>query len=249
MAFASLVYQGQRDINECPHLDPQVAARFANQISHEEPADYLGIEALSTLHQRFSTLDLASRATKLGGWMQHQRLCFHCLGKVFQIDPKGNLHADCHQNPWIHVPLLSYILDSRGHTPNQDWVRFVELPPAFRSWNNFFQYTCEDQLQNLLQADAHLFSDILSLFSQRSSQPQNTQAVVGFSDQHNFVLYPLPRVPFLIACQAAQEDFAAGVSVYLDRSVQYNLDPESVFRLGRGMAEMFRKIAIRHGLE
>jgi len=238
MAFAALVYQGQRKLKECPHLDESSSA-LADQLSEQRQMDWTGEEALGRYRSRIQGIDLAKRADELGGWMQGDRLCFHCLGKVFQLDPQGGLHSDCHQNPWLYVPMLSYILDGAGKPPTGKWVRFSELKHT-HAWVRFFQHSCETPFRELAEQAPDLALDILSLFTAR-------QNLEGFEAKHTYLLYPLPLVPFLFSFQPADGDFPASLSVYLDETAESNLDAESLFRLGRGLSEMFKRIAQRHG--
>jgi hypothetical protein len=159
---------------------------------------------------------------------------------VFEVDSEGGMHSDCHQNPWLYVPLLSYILDSAAEEPAGDWVRFEELK-GVSAWVRFFEHSCQQPLLALAGEDPVILQDIWQLFAAVEGLP-------GFESDASFLLRPLPKVPFLFTYQAQDHEFPAGVSVFLDRTAEVNLDPESLFRLGRGMTEMFRRIAFRHGV-
>jgi len=240
MAFATAVLQGQSRLEDCPRLDAETLAELQKSLG-ERPAaaDWNGADALGELRARFGGVDLAARAERLDGFMQDGRLAFHCLGKLFALDQGGGLHSDCHQNPWLHVPLLAYVLDSAGRRPAGDWARFAELKPA-RPWERFFAHRCEAPLLELAGSDPDLMLDILDLFASRRD-------IAGFEADQTFLLLPLPKVPFLFAYHRPEEGLPANMSVYLERSAEVNLDPESLFRLGSGMAQMFARIAARHG--
>lgn len=242
MAFAALVYQGQRSINECPRLAQKVAERIEGRLAGQEKPEEMGKEALAEMQARFRQefKDLAGRAEKLGGWMREGRLAFHCLGKLFELDSGGGLHSECHQNPWLYVPMLSYVLDSAAEEPAGDWVRFGGLK-GVSAWVRFFEHSCEKPILELTGEDPDLILDILNLFAAEEN-------LEGFEAESSFLLRPLPKVPFLFTYQPPEDEFPASVSVLLDRTAEVNLDPESLFRLGRGMAQMFRKIAVRHGM-
>ena len=242
MAFAALVYQGQRSIGECPRLAPEVVKRVEGRLPDRDRAEDMGQEALDKLLARFKEGfgGLAGRAEKLGGWMRDQRLAFHCLGKLFEVDSQGGLHSECHQNPWLYVPLLSYVLDSAAEEPAGDWVRFEELK-GVSAWVRFFEHSCHKPILELTEEDPDLILDILHLFAAEEN-------LAGFEADSTFLLRPLPKVPFLFTYQPPEEEFPASVSVLLDRTAEVNLDPESLFRLGHGMAQMFKKIAVRHGM-
>jgi len=241
LAFAALALQKQRSLDDCPHLDPAVAGRLRDLLSVREQPDWTGREALAELLQRFrdEKPDIAARAAKLGGWMRDERLAFHCLGKMFEVDPDGGLHSDCHQNPWLHVPMLSYVLDSAAREPAGDWVRFEELK-GVHAWVRFFEHSCQRPILELALEDPILSQDIWHLFAAEDH-------VEGFQADASFLLRPLPKVPFVLTYRAPDDEIPASASVFLDHTAAANLDPESLFRLGRGMAEMFRKVAHRHG--
>ena len=242
MAFAALVYQGQRSIAECPRLAPEVVGQIEGRLSGQPRPEEMGQEALDKMLARFKEgfSSLAGRAEKLGGWMRDGRLAFHCLGKLFEVDPEGGLHSECHQNPWLYVPLLCYVLDSAAEEPAGDWVRFEELK-GVSAWVRFFEHSCHKPILELTGEDPDLILDILQLFAAEEN-------LEGFEAESTFLLRPLPKVPFLFTYQPPEEEFPAGVSVLLDRTAEVNLDPESLFRLGRGMAQMFKQIAVRHGM-
>lgn len=242
MAFAALVYQGQRLVTDCPRLAPEVAERIQGRLPVRDRAEDMGQEVLARMQARFREgfSKLTGRADKLGGWMREGRLAFHCLGKLFELDSKGDLHSECHQNPWLYVPMLSYVLDSAAEEPTGDWVRFAELK-GVSAWVRFFEHSCHKPILELTEEDPDLILDILHLFTAEEDLEE-------FEAESTFLLRPLPKVPFLFTYQPPEGDFPASVAVLLDRTAEVNLDPESLFRLGRGMAQMFKKIAARHGM-
>jgi len=240
LAFAALVFQGQRRLEQCPRLDARLAAELSGRLGDPGERDWTGETLLRELRQRFGEVDLAARAGLLGGWMRDGRLVLRCLGKLFELDRQGGLHSDCHQNPWLHVPLLRYVRDSAGVPPRGDWVRFAELGYA-SNWVPYFSHRVLEPLARLAGADSELFCDVLELFAEQ-------RGLAGFSHDETFLLRPLPLVPVLVGLNRAEEELPAEVSVYFERSAERNLDAESLFRIGLGLAQMFGRIAARHGL-
>jgi hypothetical protein len=60
------------------------------------------------------------------------------------------------------------------------------------------------------------------------------------------ILYPLPKVPFLINYWEAEEAFPSKLNIFFDSKVSENTNVESVYMLGRGLVEMFHQLIIRH---
>ena len=81
----------------------------------------------------------------------------------------------------------------------------------------------------------------MPLFSGRKVEPQ-------FQSYISVVLLPLPRVPVMICYWPPEEGLGSSLNVFFDETASRNLDIGSVFMLGTGLAEMFRKIALTHGL-
>ena len=90
-------------------------------------------------------------------------------------------------------------------------------------------------------ADAHseLVFEILHLFG---AQPLSGKAL---ADQ-SLIIYPLPRVPFLINYWLPEDGFGSKLNILFDRFAAANSDPESIYLLTRGLVEMFRQLIVRH---
>ena len=61
------------------------------------------------------------------------------------------------------------------------------------------------------------------------------------------VLHPLPLVPILICYWRPEEGLASSLNLFFDKTADANLDIGSLFSLGAGLAQMFQKLAQRHG--
>ena len=68
----------------------------------------------------------------------------------------------------------------------------------------------------------------------------------GFSADHAVIIYPLPNVPFLILYWKPEEQFESKLRVLLDSTADTYLDAHSIYVLGRGIDEMFKKILSKH---
>ena len=63
------------------------------------------------------------------------------------------------------------------------------------------------------------------------------------------VLHPLPAVPIMICYWLPEEGLESSLNVYFDETANKNLGIDAVFTLGVGLAQMFAKIALRHGFD
>jgi len=88
-------------------------------------------------------------------------------------------------------------------------------------------------------ADSHtdIFFDLLDIFGGRP--------VKGFDTDHARVIYPLPKVPFLLLYWEPEEHFESKLRILFDSNTDAYLKIEPVYLLGRGLVEMFKNIIAR----
>ncbi len=238
LAFASAVFLNQRQLADCPHLAPELAAALADQDNSRKPFEP-GAEYVKHLQAEVAKLDLAAAAARTGGTFANNRLTLKVLGKDFSVDTAGNLSADIHINPWVAVPVLNYILHGEGLPLAKVWVTLRELKDG-RERYPLFQRQCEEPLQRVADSYPDLFDDLVNLFSgHRAAQHLNSDISV--------VLLPLPKVPIMICYWLPDDGLDSSLHVFFDATADRNLDTDSVYTLGVGLATMLKKIARRHG--
>lgn len=239
LAFAGAVFKGHRNIDACPKLDPSTVARF----SATGPADR-GIEenrqaALEALQRQIAGIDFYEAAQRTGGRVHQGRLVVKILGKDFAVDRAGTLYSDIHVNPWIAAPFLDYVLNAQGAEPTGRWVSFRELKGG-QDRHALFQKRCEAALQQVADNTTDLFDDMVHLFAGR-------QVAEQFQSDISVVLHPLPKVPIMICYWRPAEGLEASLNIFFDETADRNLEIGSIFSLGAGLAQMFQKLALRHG--
>jgi len=95
-------------------------------------------------------------------------------------------------------------------------------------------------MKQVADAYPHLFDDLVHIFSGRKVAEQ-------FEADISVVLLPLPRVPLMICYWMPEEGLASSLNLYFDQTADENLDIGSLFSLGAVLAQMFAKLALRHG--
>jgi hypothetical protein len=238
LAFASAVVMGKRKLRECPQLPPEIIAQFV-----EEPEDLQdsepGLAYIAKLKSEIALIDLALAAERVGGICSDGRLTLKILGKDFTVDSQGNIYTVIHINPWITVPFLNYILYGQGVPVADKWVSLRELKTG-RARYQLFQRQCEEPMRRVADNYPDLFNDIVRVFSGRQV-PQHLDSDISV------VLHPLPKVPILICYWLPEDGLDSILHVFFDETADQNLDADSVFTLGTGLANMFKKFALRHG--
>jgi hypothetical protein len=184
-------------------------------------------------------IDLAAIAERAGGRLADGKLTIKVLGKNFSVDTHGRLSADIHINPWVAIPFLDYILKGKGLTPSGNWVSFRELADGQERYP-LFQKRCEEPMKRVADVYTDLFDDMVHVFSGKQVDDQ-------FQSDISVVLHPLPKVPMMVCYWRPDGGLASSLNLFFDDTADKNLDIGSVFSLGAGLAQMFTKLAVRHG--
>jgi Domain of unknown function (DUF3786)/Putative Fe-S cluster len=235
LAFAGAVFTGSRRLQECPHLDAETAACFADD--GEETVDELQL-AIDEMKKEAGRLSFAEAATRIGGDTSGDVLRIMILGKPFGMRRDGSFVTDLHVLPWIVFPALHYMVHCRGRALSGSWVSYRELPGG-KEKHALFQRRGEEVLQQLADRFPDFFDDILHMFDGSEVERQ-------FQADISVVLHPLPLVPVMICYRKADEGLASSLNVYFDASAGDNLGADMLFSLVTGMVRMLEKLANQH---
>jgi len=247
IAFAALVVQGRHKLQDCPHLSQDVIRSMgASPAKKKDEAEARRDNLLEQRREEMGQVNFAQAAQRLGAAVKGDRLAIPVLGKNFELDKRGNLHSECHVNAWVHQPLLNYVIMSAGRDLLQEWVPFRELKKA-KDWHRFFSWRCEKGIKEIVDLDPDFFFDAMSLFS---ASPGGGKSGEAFSNaDYVVVLYPLPKVPLMIAYWRSEDEFESTLTLFFDRSAEVNLGAENIYLLTMGIVEMFRRIFSTHGAD
>jgi hypothetical protein len=85
-----------------------------------------------------------------------------------------------------------------------------------------------------------LFDDIVHLFSGKQVERQ-------FKSDISVVLHPLPKIPVMLCYWRPEEGLASSLNLFFDETANDNIGIDAIYTLGAGLAQMFEKLALRHG--
>lgn len=239
MAFAAAVFQGQKQLDECPHLDQEILERYGGKSAAAVPLDQDMWDLIEKLKKDIPDIDLRKAARRLGAGFSDDKLTIKCLGKDFSVDTRGNIFTDIHVHPWIAIPVLNYIASGAGVAVSGKWVPFRELEGG-KKWYRLFGQRCEKPLKRVADIYTDLFEDMIHLFN--GKQVQN-----HYQSDISLVLHPLPKVPILICYWRPEDGMESDLNLFFDSTAEENLNIESIYTLGAGLVIMFEKLALRHG--
>jgi len=236
LAFASALINGEKKFSDCPHLSKETTDELDKKIVKRGQYEKLK-ELLGPLKKEVSKIDFSKVAKGLGAEYEDEKLRIKCLGKDFIVDKKGDIESFIHVNTWVAAPLLKYIILG-GHEPlSGKWVSYGELNRA-SSVAQYFDRRCEEPLRQIAQSHTDIFFDLINIFGGKS--------VDGFSADYARVIYPLPKLPFLILYWKPENQFDSKLRLLMDSSADKYLDIEFIIGLGRGIVEMTKKIISKH---
>jgi hypothetical protein len=238
MAFAVAVIQGQKQLGDCPQLPEKTIALLSGGIVQRKTLEEEQTEGLAELRQQLARQDLGEIAAKRNLPVKENRIGVRCLGRYFWVDGQGVMTSECHTNNWVHGPVLNYLLSNKVQEPVGEWISFRKIPGA-ADWENFFSHRCEQEMQRLADTHTELFFDLLALFEAEELQGVN-------DSDRSLVLYPLPKLPFLISYWEPEEPFSSQLTLLFDKAASENIDPGVIYALGRGMVEMFKRLIVQH---
>jgi hypothetical protein len=239
LAFAGAVFMGQKKLDQCPKLDRETLAPFSPASPSRNAIEQEREEAMQLLQGRIVKSDLAAAARRIGADFSGDRLTLKVLGKNFSVDRRGKLYADIHINAWVAVPFYDYVLNGKGLKPSGRWVSFRELKDGKERYP-LFQKRCEAPMKKVADTYTDLFDDLVHIFSGRQVEEQ-------FESDISMVLHPLPRIPLMICYWRPEDGLESSLNLFFDKVADDNLDIGSIFSLGAGLAQMFEKLALRHG--
>jgi len=237
MAYAAALISGEADIEDCPRLDEKAVETLRDILVVRSPRDdfYTVIE---TLRKDVSALDFNKIAEGLGAEVERGRLVITCLGKDFVVNPDGTMESQCHVNLWVEITLFSYCTSGSNGTVSGEWVTYERLGQGAASIAAYFERRVQEPLRYMADEHGPIFWDLMSIFDGKRAE--------GFSSDEAWVLYPLPKVPFLILYTGEEEGQESRLRLLLDRTAADYVRPEIIINTGRGMVEMFKKIIAHH---
>jgi hypothetical protein len=238
MAFAAAVLMGNNKLADCPHIPSSISESFAKKIATHKSIAKNREEVVKKLKSKVSAMDLMSSADRLGATIVGEKLAIKCLGKDFFIDRMGNITSEYHTHSWIEFILLDYILNSRGGNLSGQWVPFRELKKG-AVMSPLFEQLCEKPLKRMADTGTDLFKDLIYIFS-------GDRTTNMFSSDISLILYPLPKVPFLICYWKRDGDIESSLHVFFDSTVEDHLNIDAIHALGTGLAVMFEKVVLKH---
>ena len=238
LAFAAAAVKGEKKLADCPFLDKGDAEKLGAVAGQSDPDELKRQEKVRDLQAQITSVDFKDAAAKLGATVVNNKLVIKSLGKDFTVDQEGTVTSECHTHAGLTIPLLTYIVESRGTAPTGDWVAFRELPDG-PPMSPLFVRKGEEGLRQLIDRHTDLLELLIDIFSGRRSVDHSSADI-------SVILYPLPKMPLMICYWKPEEGMESDLNIFFDSTAGDHLDIRSIYALAVGLVMMFEKIAHKH---
>ncbi len=220
MAFAVKLANRELSLSECIKLTEQARKGIDAMLSDVRDWKEKRLEELFKEISQINFQDIAEGIGAVGG---KDFLKIHYLGKTVSIS-----HSDFEDklNLWDKLLILMYIKNSGNKPLSGTWTAFRDLKNGLLRAPGFNEI-CEAPLAKMFGENKEGFLKKIVLLGAKK--------VTGFSAEYSFIVYPLPKIPFLVLLWSAQENFESVCKVLLDSTAAEYLDIEALLYLGQAV--------------
>lgn len=217
MSFAVQFLRRMIALSECPEVDDASKKEIKAMLSRE--GDWKE-RRLEELFDEIADLDFSDIADQLGTEADGDKLNIKYMGRKISLS-----HTNVGEDLDILDKLLILIYVKRaGKSPlTGKWVAFRELKDGIVR-SESFNGACELAIAGMFERDGQGLLDKMNILGARE--------VSGYSAPHSFVMYPLPKVPFLLLLWPGDEEFGAECKILFDSTADEYLDVETLLYLG-----------------
>jgi hypothetical protein len=240
LAFAGAVFQGRKQLADCPLIPAEIIARYDSQERPRSASDRDLEKVIARFRRSIARTDLAAAAARLGETYENGRLTLKMMGKDVTVSADGDIRTDIHVNGWMLGPLLNYITEGQGRPASGTWLPYRELEGG-KTRYPLFEQRGEKALKHIADNYTDLFEDMIHIFNGR-------QVKNHYASDISLVLHPLPKFPILICYWKPEDGLESDLHLFFDAVAEDNLHIDMIYTIAAGLVTMFEKLAARHGI-
>ncbi len=226
MSFAVQLLAGTLSLSDCPVLDESSAKNIRAMLP--DTGDWKE-KRLSELLGEVRAMDLSGIAQHAGAECSNGHLKIRYMGRDITLGRSG---FEGEMDILDKLLILMYLKKSGTGQPSGKWVAFRELKDGLIRAESFHG-ACEIPLAKMFERDAERFM--------KSLGAMGAEKAGGFSADYSFVIYPLPRIPFLVLLWRGDEEFGAECKLLSDSTAADFLDVEALLYLGMALVRAVRQ--------
>jgi len=227
MAFAMKISKNEGSLSECTKLTEQGKKELEEMLSTADLSDWKE-KFLDELLNDMKQKDLVHVAGGIGALTDNGALELKYMGKDITVRNSG---LDDGLDIWDKLLILMYIRNAGKAELSGKWVAFRDLKDgSIKSVG--FKESCEAPVAKMFGADQKgVITRLLAIGAEK---------VDGFTTEHSYKLYSLPKIPFLLLLWPEEEDFEPACSILLDSTAAEFLDVEALLFLGQALVRRLK---------
>ena len=225
MAFAVQFLRGAVSLSDCPALDGKSAGNILSMLP--DTGDWKE-RRLEELFRDVSAMDFSGIARCSGAEYNGGFLKIRYMGREIALDRSGFKEE---MDVLDKLLVLMYLKNRGAGSPCGKWVAFRDLKDGLIRAESFHG-ACEVPLAKMFEHDTERFLDRLSAMG--------AERAGGFSADCSLVIYPLPRIPFLVLLWHGDEEFGPECKLLTDPAAVDFLDIEALLYLGMALVRAVR---------
>ncbi len=186
------------------------------------------IKRLEDLFREISKINFQDMAAGIGAIGERDFLKIQYMGKTVSV---SHSTFEDEFNLWNKLLILMYIKNSGNKPLSGKWTAFRDLKNGLLRAAGFNEI-CETPMARMFGENREeLIKKLASIGAEKT---------MGFSADYSFIVYPLPKIPFLVLLWSAQENFEPACKVLLDSTATEYLDIEALLYLGQAMVRAIK---------
>lgn len=220
ISFSIKITKGELSSTDCPELDKSSKREIDSMLS--KIYDWKD-KRLQELFKEISQINFAAIAEGIGAKSKDETLKLRYMGREITVS-----HSDFAEqlDIWDKLLILMYIRTAGNCPLSGKWVAFRDLKNGLLRATDFGEI-CETPLARMFEKNPEQLLKIL--------MEMGAEKIKGQPGEQSLVLYPLPKIPFLILLWHGEEGFEPACKVLLDSTATEFLDIEALLYLGQAL--------------
>ena len=220
MAFAVQFLRRMLPLSECRELNEPSKWEIEEMLS--EPGDWKE-RRLKELSDEISAAGFSATAHGIGALVEDELLRIVYIGREITLSRTG-FKDDL--DIMDRLLILMYIRQAGSGALSGKWTAFRDFKDGLIR-SESFHGACEIPLAKMFEHDNEGVINRLTL--------AGAEKVKGFSTEHSYVIYVLPKLPMLVLLWPGDEEFGADCKMLLDSTAAVFLDVEALLYLGMAL--------------
>ncbi len=240
--FATMVVTGNAALSNCPHIDPEHAVKYQQELDTRHAGDTLvkkdiATDALEWAKKRCFSMRIEDLPGRIGGHLKNidgkdVLEIPYFLDSVFISADRITKHDGSDLSRLEQVCLYNHMAQGGASQPVGKWISLQDLPNSTPKIHSIITYVENPLIKKFSGKKDALLAASRRIGGTKTNDP-NITADLGIQFR------PLPRIPLLLLFWDAvkEEGFEAQIKLLFDETIKEHLDIESIVFLSETLKD------------